>query len=40
VVVGAAFHGGELRSHAWVERDGKSVLGSTAGWTTVWKSSR
>jgi hypothetical protein len=39
VVVGAAFSGGALRSHAWVERDGKSLLGSTDGWTTIWKSS-
>jgi hypothetical protein len=39
VVIGASFRDGEFRSHAWVEREGKSVLESTAGWTAVWKSS-
>jgi transglutaminase superfamily protein len=38
VVVGASRHDGQLKSHAWVERDGESLLGSTAGWETVWRS--
>lgn len=37
VVVGAALQDGQFRSHAWVERDGQSLLGSTAGWTTIWR---
>src|SRR5262245_15248588 len=38
VVVGASCHGGQLKSHAWVERDGESLVGSTAGWKTMWRS--
>jgi hypothetical protein len=38
VVVGASSQGGQLNSHAWVERDGESLLGSTAGWTAMWRS--
>ena len=38
VVVGASTDGGQLKSHAWVERDGESLLGSTAGWTAMWRS--
>jgi hypothetical protein len=38
VVVGASSHGGQLKSHAWVERDGESLLGPTAGWTPIWRS--
>ena len=37
VVVGASLQGGQLRSHAWVERNGQSLLGSTAEWTTIWR---
>ena len=37
VVVGASIQSGQLRSHAWVERDGQSLLGSTAEWTTIWR---
>jgi len=37
LVVGASLQAGRLRSHAWVERDGHSLLGSTAGWTTIWR---
>ena len=37
VVVGASLDTGQLRSHAWVERDGQSLLGSTAEWTTIWR---
>jgi hypothetical protein len=38
VVVGTSSHGGQLKSHAWVERNGESLLGSTAGWTAMWRS--
>jgi Transglutaminase-like superfamily len=38
VVVGASSRGGQLRSHAWVERDGESLLGSTADWKAMWRS--
>jgi len=37
VVVGTALQEGQLRSHAWVERDGRSLLGSTAEWTAIWR---
>lgn len=37
VVVGASIQAGQLRSHAWVERDGQSLLGSTVEWTTIWR---
>ena len=40
LVVGASLQDGQLRSHAWVERDGESLLGSTAGWATVWRIGR
>jgi hypothetical protein len=37
LVVGASLQSGRLRSHAWVERNGQSLLGSTAEWMTVWR---
>jgi hypothetical protein len=37
VVVGTSLQEGLLRSHAWVERDGRSLLGSTAEWTAIWR---
>ena len=38
VVVGASRSGAQLKSHAWVERDGESVSGSTGDWLTMWRS--
>jgi hypothetical protein len=38
VVIAAARQDGQLKSHAWVECDGRPVAGSTFGWNTLWRS--
>ena len=38
VVVGASRRGAQLESHAWVERDGEPLSGSTGDWLTMWRS--